>query len=63
MQVRIMTSLRNARCWMMFKIDYQKYFELEKKKKEEMTQEELKFYKWMYHVEECQSGLDGEVRC
>lgn len=44
----------------MYKIDWQRYYDLEKKKKEEMTEEEWAFYKWMYHVEEFQAGLDGD---
>ena len=41
-------------------IDWQRYYELEKKKKDEMTQEEWEFYNLMYHIEEFKSGLDGE---
>lgn len=44
----------------MFIVNWQRYFELEKKKKEDMTEDEKEFFNWMYHVEEFQSGLDGE---
>ena len=45
----------------MFIVNWQRYFELEKKKKEDMTEDEKEFFNWMYHVEECLAGLDGEV--
>lgn len=44
----------------MFRVDWQRYFELEKKSREDMTEEEWEFFKYMYYVEECQAGLDGE---
>lgn len=44
----------------MFIIDWHRYFELNKKKREEITEEEWEFYKWMYHIEEFQAGLDGD---
>lgn len=44
----------------MFKIDWQRYEELHKKTKEEMTAEEWEFYKTMYHMEEVKCGLDGD---
>lgn len=40
-------------------IDWQRFEELEKKKREEMTDEEWEFFKYMYHVEEFMSGLDS----
>lgn len=42
------------------RIDWQRYEKLEKKKREEMTEEEWEFFKFMYHVEEVQAGLDGQ---
>lgn len=44
----------------MFQIDWHRYHDLSKKKFEEMTEEEKEFYKYMYHVEEFQAGLDGD---
>lgn len=44
----------------MFRIDWDRYRELDKKTKEEMTEEEWEFWKYMYHVEEFQAGLDGD---
>lgn len=46
----------------MIEIDWGKYQELNKKTKEEMTEEEWDFYKEMYRLEEFQAGLDGEVQ-
>lgn len=40
-------------------IDWQRFEELEKKKREEMTDEEWDFFKYMYHLEEFMFGLDG----
>ena len=40
-------------------IDWQRFEELEKKKREEMTDEEWEFFKYMYHVEEFMAGLDS----
>lgn len=42
-----------------FIIDWQRYYKLAEKKKEEMTEEEWEFFRWMYYVEEFQAGLDG----
>ena len=44
---------------MMKMIDWQKYRELEGLTREQMTEEEWEFFKYMYHVEEYESGLDG----
>lgn len=43
----------------MFRPDFQRYNDLLKKKKEDMTAEEWEFYKSMYRLEEFQAGLDG----
>lgn len=40
-------------------VNWQRYEKLNKKPFEEMTEEEKEFYKFMYHVEEYKSGLDG----
>ena len=45
---------------MMRVIDWQRLEDLEKKKREEMTDEEWDFFKWMYHVEEFNAHLDGD---
>lgn len=37
--------------------DRLKYEELQKKKKEEMTEEEWKFFIRMYHLEEFEAGM------
>lgn len=42
------------------KANWQRYYELEKKPKDQMTEEERDFYRFMYQLEEVQSGLDGE---
>ena len=42
------------------KADWQRYYEIEKKTKDQMTEEEYNFYKFMYQLEEMRSGLDGE---
>ena len=42
------------------KTNWQRFYELEKKSKEQMTREEQDFYRFMYQLEEMQSGLDGE---
>lgn len=42
------------------KMNYQRIFEIEKKKPEERTEEEEKFLKYIYHMEELQAGLDVE---
>lgn len=41
-------------------IDWIRFHELEKKNITEMTKEEWEFFKFMYHVEEVQAGLDGQ---
>ena len=41
----------------MISIDWERYHELGKKTKEEMTEEEWEFFKYMYHVEEYKAGL------
>lgn len=45
----------------MFRIDWDRYHELSKKTREEMTEEEWEFWKYMYHVEEHMAGLDGDL--
>lgn len=42
------------------KLDWNRYYEIERKPKSERTEEEQDFYRWMYQLEEIQSGLDGE---
>ena len=42
------------------KVNWQRYYELEKKPKDQMTEEERDFYRFMHQLEEMQSGLDGE---
>ncbi len=44
----------------MFRIDWNRYYELMKKPFDEMTEEENEFCKYMYHVEEHMAGLDGD---
>lgn len=44
----------------MLTIDWNRYYELQKKSREEMSDEEWEFYKYMYHVEEHMAGLDGD---
>lgn len=44
----------------MMMIDWQRYWELEKKNWNDLTDEEKEFCKYMYHVEEFQAGLDGD---
>lgn len=41
-------------------IDWQRCWDLEKKDWNDLTDEEKEFYKYMYHVEEFQAGLDGD---
>lgn len=44
----------------MNEINWNYYQELQKIPKEKMTSEQWNYYKWMYHIEECQCGLDGD---
>ena len=44
----------------MFEMNWNRYYELSKLSKEEMTEEEWEFFKYMYHVEEVRAGLDGD---
>lgn len=44
----------------MIKIDWQRYHELEKRDYNTLTEEEKDFIRYMYHVEEFKTGLDGD---
>lgn len=44
----------------MMMIDWQRYYELEKRNYNTLTEEEKDFVKHMYHIEEFQAGLDGD---
>jgi hypothetical protein len=43
-----------------FEINWDRYNELSKKSKEEMTDDEWEFFRYVYHVEEFRAGLDGD---
>lgn len=41
-------------------VDWQRYYELEKRDYNTLTEEEKEFIRYMYHADEFQAGLDGD---